>query len=80
MKGQLEPGDQVRVLDTAYTRSDGVLARCRGQVGTVTAATDTSSRAAMTGFEVIYDVLVGDQPLCLINADVALVARPARIR
>lgn len=78
----IQVGDTVRVLDTPYTRSHGgALQWAIGQLGTVVEVYDYSDVADVTGFSRLYDVHVRPYaPLPLIEDDLELVARPARIR
>lgn len=74
----IQPGDTVRVLDTPYTRDQEPVRQAIGQTGQVINVTPTDPE--VLGFDAIYQVSVGLFEFALIEADLELVARPARIR
>jgi hypothetical protein len=77
---RLQVGDRVRVLDTEYTRSHGDPVRWSiGKVGEIRAVHDVSAGRELTGYDTIYDVEVRPYSAALIDADLELVERKARI-
>jgi hypothetical protein len=73
-------GDRIRIQDTPYLRAQaGHVRECIGREGIVTAVRDVSDLSDLTGISTIYEVRVGPYVLNLINADLQLLERRARI-
>jgi hypothetical protein len=77
---RIQVGDRVRVLDTLYTRTHSdPICWSIGKSGVVTEIHDYSSSAEVVGFDAIYEVEIRPYTVLLIDADLELVERPARI-
>ena len=77
---RIQVGDRVRVLDTLYTRTHSdPICWSIGKTGRVTEVHDYSGSVDVLGFDAIYDVEIRPYTLALIEADLELIERPARI-